>query len=389
MSSNAVIIVGVSTRSAAASCVRAGLRPVCLDLFGDRDLREFAEVHVLDHLDDMVPLLEQLAGRLERSTPVIYTGGMEHRSDLIEYIESHWTLWGCSSRSVKEVRDPIRLAAALRDADCPVLEVRLDPPSADGNWLRKPHRSGGGLGIVRWSSPIPASPSECCFQEFRMGQPMSALFAAAAHARKPCELIGICKQLVGESWLHAPPFGWCGAIGNVHAPADTCSLLLKIGQSLHAAFNFAGLFGIDFILDDAGIPWVTEVNPRYTGSTEVLELSLGQSLISRHAECFDVPTALRIDIEKQAAHTRQQTVGKAILYAPCDLVADTREWVLPLPDAELPLVVDVPMHGQSIPAGGPVCSVLVKAGNALVCENALREFAGRIDTQIARWPRLQ
>lgn len=380
---NDILIVGVSTRSAAASCVRAGLRPICLDLFGDRDLQELAEVHVLRDLDDAGQQLDDLAKHFDASTPVIYTGGMENRPDLIARIESRWTLWGCSSDGVRAVRDPVRLVEALRDAGCPALHVTLNPPMDEGHWLRKPVRGGGGLGIVVWHESAFHSTSECYFQEYCAGQPMSALFAVSPH-EPSCELLGVCRQLVGESFLHATRFGWCGAIGPIDLPTETASLLMQIAQAVCNRFALVGLFGIDFVLDGNGIPFVTEVNPRYTGSTEVLEYSTGRSLIDRHAKCFGV-SLVRSGAHISVHSQRQRVVGKAILYAPRGLVAQTDDWQASTPIDELPEVADVPPHGQLIAAGMPVCTVFATGETASLCETALRESATRIDRLVSPW----
>jgi predicted ATP-grasp superfamily ATP-dependent carboligase len=384
MSNNSIVIVGVSTRSAAASCVRAGFDPICLDLFGDRDLRKMADVHVLRDLNDAVEKLQQLENRCDRSTPLMYTGGVENRPDLIEYAESRWALWGCDPRSVLAVRDPVRLAAALRAADCPALQVQLHTPPNDAGWLCKPLRSGGGLGIIRWTSGSRLVPPGCYFQEFRRGQPMSALFAAFRGERQ-CELIGVCRQLVGTPWLDAPEFGWSGALGDVDVPAETRTILMQIGQLLLDEFEVAGLVGIDFILDEHGIPWVTEVNPRYTGSVEVLERSLALSTIRRHAECFHQVFDTSTGCNATQSERAPLRVGKAVLYTTRDRIADTREWTLPDPDSPLPLIADVPSDGQLIPAGGPICSLLVQGNSVSECELALEEWAGRVAARVARW----
>ena len=43
-----VLILGASTRAAAQSAIRAGLRPICADLFADLDLRDCARVLDVD-----------------------------------------------------------------------------------------------------------------------------------------------------------------------------------------------------------------------------------------------------------------------------------------------------------------------------------------------------
>ncbi|WP_217551268.1 ATP-grasp domain-containing protein, partial [Pantoea sp. GbtcB22] len=73
-----------------------------------------------------------------------------------------------------------------------------------GRWLRKPLKSGGGLGI-RFSKPGESASPHHYFQEFIDGTPMSALYGGTT-------LLGVTEQLIGEPWLHATPFAYCGNI---------------------------------------------------------------------------------------------------------------------------------------------------------------------------------
>src|SRR5205807_1077251 len=76
-----LIIVGASARAAAFSALRAGLRPWCIDLFADADLRARCPV---THLEpDRYPY--GLAELLPQAPPGpwMYTGGLENRPNLI------------------------------------------------------------------------------------------------------------------------------------------------------------------------------------------------------------------------------------------------------------------------------------------------------------------
>ncbi len=382
---DAAIIVGASTRSAAASAVRAGLFPICLDLFGDRDLRACADVSVLRDLGEALPRLEELTRRLGRKTPVIYTGGMENRPELIAEIESRWTLWGCGSQSLRGVRDPFQLAKVLSAAGCETLRVQSNPPADEVDWLIKPVNSGGGIGIRNSDNSDAKLDANHYCQEFRSGQPMSALFIANPREQPGCELVGTCRQLIGEDFLHAPPFGWCGSIGHVKVEEVTRKRLLRVGRTIQEAFQLAGLYGVDFILDTDGIPWVTEVNPRYTGSVEVLEWALGQSLIARHVGAFD-SMALSLSSTSLPDIVGRRVIGKAVLFAPRDMIANTESWPLSLPDAVPPLIADIPVQGQPISGGSPVCSVLVYGETETECLTKLRRFSLETYHSMSIWP---
>lgn len=378
-----IIVVGASTRSAAASLVSAGWQPICFDLFGDRDLRQFAEVHVLDSLDDAVSALDRLVPMLGCRTPVIYTGGMENRPDVVAELESRWTLWGCSAQSLRGIRDPFQLADVLHASGCETLDVSHVPTPAK-DWIIKPVQSGGGQGIKKYDPSQTNLVAGQFAQEFRCGEPMSALFLARQDDRGRCTLVGVCRQLIGESFLNAPEFGWCGSMGNVPVCERTQRQLQRIGQVLHNAFQLAGLFGVDFILDDDGIPWVTEVNPRYTGSVEVLERALRVNLMTAHIDAMQ-PHGVERNLRSVPPRTSQRVVGKAILFAPTDLVADTDDWRLPDPSADCPLVVDVPIQGQRLPAGSPICSLLSSATLFSDCLHELRSRSLQIVRETSFW----
>src|SRR5262249_6268277 len=126
----------------------------------------------------------------------------------------------------------------------------------------KPLHSAGGLGIRR-AHPGEAPSPHHYFQEFIDGTPMSVLYCGTT-------LLGVTQQLVGEPWLHAKPFAYCGNIGPLDTPPP----------ALATRADLCGVWGIDFISHD-GVPHVLEVNPRYTASAEVLEHGTGAGVFAQ------------------------------------------------------------------------------------------------------------
>jgi len=47
-------------------------------------------------------------------------------------------------------------------------------------------------------------------------------------------------------------------------------------------FGLKGLFGIDFVIDEGGRPFLVEINPRYSASMELIEHDLNVSFTSLH-----------------------------------------------------------------------------------------------------------
>ncbi len=359
-----VLILGASTRAAAFSALRAGFEPVCIDQFADADLRAVANVRPVESLSltardesggSVLAALQEFA-----DLPVIYAGGMENQPQLLELIERDRTIWGASRAAIEAVRNPLRLAAEMVELKQRMLPVAPAdrPPPRDGTWVIKPLASAGGRGISVWDESAGNVPlaGPHYFQQRVTGRVYSALFLAELEAGD-VRFVGLTRQLVGCPELHAGPFAWCGNIGPVFLPVEAEFLVRRWGNILKWKFGLTGLFGVDFMVDDAGVPWLLEVNPRLTGSVEVLELACGLSLLADHVAAFDVEAATSaLEFAALPNVESDERFGRAILYAPHQLRSH-----IPLPNPvdweAVPAVADIPEFGSVIEAGQPVCSV--------------------------------
>ncbi len=248
--------------------------------------------------------------------PWIYTGALENHPQIIDKISAHSPLLGNGPQSLALVRDPVQLANCLSNASLPVLQVRTEanPPPPDGNWLRKPLHSAGGTGISRWSAKsarIPLSRPHY-FQQYRAGESYSALFLASPQG---VTLLGITRQLIGVTAFHAAQFSYCGSLGPVKLPAALESEIFKIADRIAEFASLRGLFGCDFILD-GNTPWLTEVNPRYTASMELLERCWNVPLMAWHFQACGATKgeSLMGDLQqqlKQACSQQTEIHGKA------------------------------------------------------------------------------
>src|SRR6516164_6560588 len=97
-----VILLGASTSAAAMSARRAGWAPWCADLFADADLQRIATVRKVPIEAYPHGLLDALAEA--PPGPVIYTGALENRPDLVAGIDR--PLWGNSSKVLRVIRTP-------------------------------------------------------------------------------------------------------------------------------------------------------------------------------------------------------------------------------------------------------------------------------------------
>ncbi len=85
-----IAIVGASTRSAAASALRAGFQPITADLFADADLRAIATATRIS------PYPEGLVDWLRAVEPPawMYTGALENHPELVDQMAWIAPLWG-------------------------------------------------------------------------------------------------------------------------------------------------------------------------------------------------------------------------------------------------------------------------------------------------------
>jgi predicted ATP-grasp superfamily ATP-dependent carboligase len=366
--SDLVLIFGASVRAAAFSALRAGLRPWCADLFADADLCLRCPTQ---RLTGRYPGgFAELIGS-DIPGPWLYTGGLENHPRLVERMARRRPLWGNDGPVLVLARDPQVLVSAATAAGLPAPALaRL--PAGTSRWLIKPFAGAGGGGIRFWCEGDVRLPRGTYLQQFIDGSSLSAVYVAIGGAS---QLLGVTRQLVGEGWLHAPPFRYCGSIG----PLTNAGLsgLEALGQELVERTGLRGLFGIDGV-QSGGSFYPVEVNPRYTASIEVLEHSTGLRILDLHRRAFEVSSAAC------GFATPSAIVGKAILYARADLVFPGEgPWQASLdihrPIEDMSDFADLPHPGDCIPLGHPILTILARSLDEAACLRALQERAAGVE----------
>ncbi len=372
MSNIAVSLIGASSRAAACSAWRAGWQARACDLFGDLDLRQRAEYEPLPG-----PYPSALAEFVRRGpdVPWMYTGGLENHPELVEEMARSRPVWGNTGATLRAVRDPFVLGETLREGGFDFPESSLTSHRGGGRYLLKPLRSSGG-GRIRFapesSSSTPA-PNGHFYQRFRSGAACSVIYIGEGGAAgSATRTLGVTRQLVGESWLHAPPFAWCGNVGPIRLNASDEDLLDRLGLYLVARFRLAGIFGVDLVISDEGIQ-IIEVNPRYPASLEVLELAIGKAALPLHRAAFESTKAETWPATKALTG---EVVGKAVYRAPRRLVVteDLLSCAATSP-FDVPVAADLPPRGTEIEQGQPVLTVYGRGRTEEECSRELRDAA--------------
>ena len=373
-----VLIVGGSTRAAAWSAVRAGWQPICADLFADLDTHQVAQViPVRDYprsLPDDVASVE--------AEGWFYTGALENHPEIIEQLAqpnaSYGPLWGTTAAGLRLVRDPFWLAATLRSADLPVLDVEPETatPPADGTWMQKPFASAGGRAIRVWDKFATETPfaEPHYFQRRAAGESCSAVFCVES---QEVEWLGASQQFINLAASHAAmPFAYCGSIGLIDKPNGLDALtnatrhtLTRMAETVAQAGFLRGLFSIDFLLDREHV-WPTEINPRYTASVEILELSNGRPLLPTHRGHVGHRN------REFAVNAPAPFVAKVILYAPQRFTTpDLSHILLGTSPWQMPILADIPAPGAIIEAEWPICTVFADGQSLGECRDRVIQQA--------------
>ena len=363
-----LIIVGASARAAAQSAARGGFAPYAADLFADEDLRACCPaVQVSGY-----PAGLEDAAREFPPGSWMYTGGLENHPALVDRIARERPLLGHSGEVLRAVRDPLALAAALREAGLNHLETSLSP-LAHTRCLRKPKNSCGGMRIEfvdKWNAA--KSSGAWYYQAYAAGAPAAAIYIAT---NSQAVLLGVTRQLVGEAWTGARPFRYCGSLGPLALSDARRTAYEQLGACLAERFNLCGLFGVDVVENEAGI-WPVEVNPRYTASVEILERACSLSAVALHAAACassrHTPCAVAVPTTLAKCH------AKAVLFAQDDITIgrEVADFISCANEGlAWPTIADVPRYGAQIRSGQPVFSIFAAGGDVHETMQALRNLA--------------
>lgn len=353
-----LVIIGASVRAAAFSARRAGMQPWCADLFADTDLQLLGPVRRVRNFPH--GLVQALADA--PPAPLVYTGGLENYPALLTRI--HRALWGNGPEVLRRVRSPETVCRILGDQGLPCPRVCVTRPETMAvPWLLKPRRGSGGLGIHPYAGQA-FDPRTHYLQEQLDGTPVSGIFLGRSDGT--ADFLGTSLQLV------AAPFRYAGSVGPLPVEPQTRSAWESLGQALTAHFGLRGLFGVDAILRD-GTVWAVEVNPRYTASVEILELSLGVPFLALHRAVFTGQAMAPVTLTSPAV-----VWGKAVLYAKREIAFPASgPWTLA--SGEKPRCADIPEAGAVIQPGHPILTVFASASNVAECEEKLRQTAQDLD----------
>ena len=370
------LVLGVSTRAMVESAVRGGHDVVAVDFYGDRDQALVAESYALER-DLGLPLTAEGLGEAARrigAEAVVYGANLENHAAVVAQLAGEHELLGNPQEVLREVRDWALLRRACEESGVahPVTLLPGEEAGAvTGRWLRKRVRSGGGHGVGRWDGrPLD---EDHVLQSEVDGVSASVAFVADG---RDCRILGLSEQLIGRAALGSSGFGWCGNILPLGlSPMESAAANAEVrhaASTLTRRFGLRGVNGMDVVIgrDRRGIvrPHVVEVNPRYSGSMELLEDAGAVNVFSAHVDAC----AGTLPDAGAARSAAPGSVGKAIVYARRGVTTPgTGAWLARG-------VRDVPRSRETIAAGHPICTVVAEGRDRRECLAGLLARAAEV-----------
>ena len=344
-----VILVGASVRAAAQSAARAGISVIGMDLFGDRETIRACQQHYC--------LGQEAVNRITKdselaSIPILQVGGLSKESgSLLTKLPNRWL----SAPPSDQVRfsDPEFLSELAASSDSIFPETTTSAPTTTeaGRWLQKSKSGCGGL-AVGWHASDPPS-ADRYFQRWMPGRVYGASFISSGNDNG-ARLLGICRGHFTRIGIR--PFVYSGSSGPYRLAADVESKIQKLGNQFVARTGLVGVFNVDVLVRNGQVV-LLEVNPRWSGSMELIELDPARKRIVPEQESIlgEVLSGKKFKCPNQ---TNRGSFYKRIVFARQRTKIDPSE--LEQLSTDERQLTDLPMDTVVVERGQPVCTVLFR-----------------------------
>ncbi|CAI8873080.1 ATP-grasp domain-containing protein [Methylocaldum szegediense] len=337
-----LLLVGSSARMLAQSGARAGIRPVSIDLFADRETRACSAYCEAVNAADIGFERESLLRAAARLAPagygyaLVYGSGLDADSAALEELARGRTLYGNPPEILRLLKTPDAFFETLRRLGIPYPESSRKLPPDPENWLLKSARSEGGKGVRPCSRVEPDS--SAYYQRRLPGKALSALFLANG---EDARIIGF-NTLRTAGHLVGQPFLFAGAVNRADLTPEQRRQVQTYVARLARAVSLRGLNSLDFMLDGETCR-VLEVNPRPSATMALYDDDFPHGLLAAHIR------ACRGEMPDEMAASGTVRAFK-VFFAPFDLeVSEETRW----PE----WCTDTPVTGTRIGVGQPVCTV--------------------------------
>lgn len=349
-----ILVIGINIRHIAGSASRAGHDVIAIDSYCDRDLPLWAKETARLPRDGWVQRLPVFVERF-RPDAVVFGPGLEEATIQAVPVLNN------PREKTSQVSDKLWFARWLEEKGFPFIRTETSPEGLSYPFLVKPRRGAGGVGCRAVESA-----EELSWQEGLIAQELvsglSASVSVIGNGRE-ARAIAENEQLIGLAWAGADGFRYTGNITPLPLSQRGVDEMAEMAEEIIAGLGLVGSNGVDFLLTDRG-PVPVEVNSRFQGSLDTVEMASGINVFDAHLRSFsgELP---------QHPPRPRLTAGRVLLYARHDLTVRTdlmRCWT-----------ADVPEMGSRILAGEPILSVTARGSDRDEVMSILKSQAATLD----------
>ncbi len=336
-----VLVISNSSRSVVCSARRAGYEAYALDNFSDIDLLKCAErTEMLENMTEK--MIYEFASSCDS---VIIGPGFEklrfknmfnNKPDIMEKTNDKLKI----SEKFKSMGIPHPRTSMLKEALGLEFPLMIKPRFGSGGMKNTLIRNEEELDLFSQEN----NPEEFIAQEFVEGIPCSASLISTG---EDSEIVALNEQLIGIPWLTRLPFAYCGNITPFQTKLD--DKMINYAKQIAREFKLLGSNGIDFILNGKDLS-VIEINPRFQGSLDTVEISTGINIFDSHVRSFagELPEPGR----------PMRFAAKAIVYAKKNIVI-SRDMSYRLTRCmDKGKAADIPQPGRLVRADEPITTML-------------------------------
>ncbi len=375
-----ILVIGYSSRYIASAAARCGHEVYSIDAFCDVDLKQCTRQarsiveytgkgtqYITD--EDVLDLIAEMGIKPEG---IVLGSGFEN----LDLKKLECPVFNNDSRTMASMSDKYQFAEKMQLLGIPHPATRELEKTGELDFplMIKPKVSGGGVynllvfsetelsrAVETLKQQDPTLKTEDLLaQEFIEGIPVSVSFLSAGDRSIA---IAANEQLIGTEWLVSSPFAYCGNITPLRS--SWIKEMYLICETISNELSLAGSNGVDFILTENG-PVVIELNPRFQGSLDCVEMATDIDLFDLHLKTFE-------DILPFARPKMKRYAIRAVMYAQRPYIV--REHI---PDRIDQGIADIPPQGTRIDRGDPILSILTKGPRRNKLFEATRKKAALI-----------
>jgi len=348
-----ILAAGYSVRHIVCSGNRAGYEMYAADAFGDVDTKRSAKKYFPLNPLPLQADVKLLKHEINKVDGIIIGSGLERADFDFLKASDRRKILGNAPELTKEVSNKAWLSSRLDDLGVlhPLTytgrEIVEDEKKAKQAKhlhypvVAKPAYGGGGTAnffclnekeLIRCAKCLP----EFLFQEYIKGKHASVSLISS---KREAISVSVNEQLIGLDSLDASgPFVYCGNV----SPFVTkfSERLCEIAAELANELGLIGTSGVDFVVTDDG-PFVIEVNPRFQGSLDTVELSTGLNLVDTHVK------AVRGDLLMERMEAKRYA-AKAIAFA--------KQEGMVMRNLDREGIMDIPEKGRIVKPREPIAT---------------------------------